>query len=78
MNLQTFFNEKALDERMYEVTAPGGTVNFIYTSAVVERILSTTGHERQQISSILLQLDVRNGDVHHFLAHLAQGLATDF
>jgi len=78
MNLKTFFNEKALDERMYEVTAPGGTVNFIYTSAVVERILSTTGHERQQISSILLQLDVRNGDVHHFLAHLAQGMATDF
>lgn len=78
MNLQTFFNEKALDERTYEVVAPGGTPNLIPTSVVIERILSTTGHERQQISDILMQLDVRNGDVHHFLAHLAQGLATDF
>ena len=78
MNLQAFFNEKALEERIYEVTAPGGTANLIPTSVVVERILSTTGQERQQISGILLQLDVRNGDIHHFLAHLAQGLATDF
>ncbi len=78
MNLQTFFNEKALDERLYEVTTAGGTHNVIPTSVVIERILSTTGTERQQISNILLQLDVRNGDVHHFLAHLAQALATDF
>jgi hypothetical protein len=77
MNLQTFFNEKALDERIYEVAAPGGTANLIPTSVVIERILSTTGQERQQISNILLQLDVRNGDIHHFLAHLAQALAAD-
>lgn len=50
----------------------------IPTTVVIERILSTTGRERQKIESILFELDVRNGDIHHFLAHLAQGLAVDF
>ena len=45
---------------------------------MIDRILSTKGQERQQITGILQQLDFRNGDFHHFFKHLATGLAAQF
>ncbi len=78
MNLQTFFSEKALDERTYEVPAADGTINFIPTSMVIAAILQTQGNERRQIISILTRLDLMGGDCHHFLKHIAQGMAISF
>ena len=78
MNLQTFFAEKDLDERYYEVSAADGTVNQIPSSAVIAAILRTQGAERRKVSAILSQLDLLNGDVHHFLRHLAQAMAISF
>ncbi len=78
MNLQTFFNEKNLDDRIYEVESKNGTLNLISTADVIQRILSSAGEERENIKRILLELDIQNGDLHHFLKHLAQALAIDF
>jgi hypothetical protein len=78
MNLQAFFAEKDLDERYYEVSADDGTVNMIPTSMVIAAILQTEGEERRKVISILSQLDQRNGDIHHFLRHLAQAMAIRF
>ena len=78
MNLQTFFNEKNLDDRIYEVESNNGTLNLISTENVIEKILSCTGKERMDIERILLKLDIQNGDLHHFLKHLAQAHAIDF
>lgn len=72
-----FFAEKEIDERTYEVIAPGGTPNFIPTGAVIEAIQRTQGREAQQIEMIIRKIDFANGDLHHFFGHIAQGMAVD-
>ena len=72
--ITTFFAEKNLDDRIYEVEN-GGTLNLISTADVIEKIGLTSGDERQKIESILRDLDFHNGNVHHFLEHLAQAMA---
>ena len=63
MNLSTFFAEKDFTIQTYEVTSPiTGDSHIITTDVVIDRILSTKGQERQQITGILQQLDFRNGD----------------
>ena len=78
----TFFAEKDLIEEIYEVEAKTGgifgTTHLIPTTAVIEKIKTTRGEEAKQIENILRQIDFRNGDVHHFLRHLAQAMADQF
>jgi hypothetical protein len=76
--ITTFFNEKDLADKTYEVEAPNGDTHLIPTGCVIEAIQRTAGQERAQIESILRQLDFANGDIHHFLNHLAKGLAANF
>lgn len=76
--LRRFFAEKALDERTYVVNAPDGTAHFIPTGCVIESIQAAPAHEQEQIAGILRQIDFRNGDVHHFLNHLAGALAARY
>ena len=75
---QAFFSEKDLENRVYEVAAPGGTMNLIQTDMVIAKIKTTQGEEAKKIEAILRQIDFKNGDVHHFLAHLAQAMAVHF
>ena len=78
----TFFAEKDLTEQIYEVEAKTGgifwTTHLIPTSAVIERIHATRGEEAKKIEQILRQIDFANGDVHHFLRHLAQAMADQY
>jgi hypothetical protein len=78
----TFFAEKDLTELTYEVESKNdsifGTTHLIPTTAVIEKIKTTRGDEAKQIESILRQIDFKNGDVHHFLRHLAQAMADQF
>jgi|TARA_B100000035_G_scaffold300773_1_gene296760 hypothetical protein len=78
----TFFEEKGLTEEIYEVEAKNdgifGATHLIPTTAVIERIKTTRGEEAKKIEAILRELDFRNGDVHHFLRHLAQAMAEQF
>ena len=76
--ITTFFAEKNLDDRIYEVESANGTLNLISTANVIEKIGLTKNQERKQIEGILRQIDFRNGDVHHFMNHLAQAMAIDF
>ena len=68
--LRTFFKEKGLSDRRYEVEDQNE----------LEIKLSEYGleAEQDQIAGILRRIDFHNGDVHHFLAHLATGLAHNF
>ena len=72
-----FFSEKDLAEKIYDVNSANGTPNVIPTSAVIAAIKSTQGNEAKQIQSDLRQIDFYNGDVHHYLEYIAQGLAVD-
>lgn len=76
--LQTFFDEKALEDRVYHVASPSGeTINLIPTSAVIAAILAAPIPEQDHIAGLIRRLDFVNGDVHHLLEHLAAALAVD-
>lgn len=77
MNLHTFFQEKDFEIQTYSVEA-NGNFHIIQTDVVIEHILATKGEEREFIEKTLLQLDVLNGNFHHFFKHLAQCLAMQF
>ena len=75
--LKTFFAEKGLNDRLYEVEAPNGDVHFITTDIVIEHIFAASSDEQTKIAAIIRKIDFHNGDVHHFLTHLATGLAAN-
>lgn len=71
--LETFFEEKALNERTYEIEHDDMT-HFVESEFVIELITkNTNAAEQEQIANILRKIDFANGDVHHFLQHLATG-----
>ena len=74
---ETFFSEKDLTDEVYTVTSANGTPNIIPSSVVIEAVKRTKGEEAQKIEAILRKLDLANGNIHHFLKHLAQALASD-
>ena len=74
---QTFFDEKDLVSKTYEVESPNGSVNLIPSEVVIERIKNTKGEEAKKIEAMLRKIDFMNGDVHHFLNHLAGARAQD-
>ena len=72
---ETFFDEKGIDsDRTFEINAADGTPNFIPAGVVIEHILIAPRHEQEQIKNILVAIDFKNGDVYHFLKHLATAL----
>jgi hypothetical protein len=76
--LARFFEEKNLADRTYEVAAPDGTMHLIPTACVIEAIHHAPTGEQDKIAGIIRQLDFRNGDIHHFLNHLAGALAARY
>jgi len=76
--ITTYFKEADVDtERTYEVESENGTVNFIKAGNVIETIKQTSGRERKEIENIIRKIDFKNGDIHHFLKHLAGAMAMD-
>jgi hypothetical protein len=72
--LTRFFEEKDLVDMLYEVKATDGMLHLIPTGVVVEKILNAPANEQKKIEGVLRKIDFLNGDVHHFLRHLAQAL----
>lgn len=76
--LRTYFAEKQLPEVTFEVESPNGTLNLIPNEVVIEHILrSTSNDEINAITNVIRKIDFANGDVNHFLKHLAGALAQD-
>lgn len=74
--LKAFFEEKQLEDRIYSVSH-GSKVHVVETGVVVDLILNHSSEsEKEQIWTILSKLDFMNGNVHHFLEHLAIGYVT--
>jgi hypothetical protein len=69
---QTFFEEKDLAEQEWEIVHKGQT-HFIGTEFVKELLVkSTPERELVQVRDMLVKIDFVNGDVNHFLKHLAE------
>jgi len=76
--LETFFEEKNLPYVEWEIVGADGTPHFIDSDVVKEAILfSTSPEERRKIADIIRKIDFQNGDVNHFLHHLAKGLVAN-
>jgi hypothetical protein len=74
--ITTYFKEADVDTtRTYTVESENGTVNYIQASNVIEQIKQTRGQERKRIERIIRKIDFKNGDIHHFLKHLASAMA---
>jgi hypothetical protein len=56
------------------VDGKSGT-NFMNIEVVIEHILITTKEEQKEIKNILVKIDLMNGDILHFLKHLAKAIA---
>ena len=72
--LRNFFAEKDIPEKTFEVVGPSGK-NWLPNTVVVEHIVLCGEDEAEQIGDVLRKIDFANGDVNHFLAHIAQALA---
>lgn len=74
--LDTLIEEKGIDlEEIIEVEGPEYGTNFIPVGVVVEHIKTTSPEEKEKIKNVIVLIDFKNGDVVHFLKHLAGALA---
>lgn len=73
--LRNFFAEKDIPEQTFEVEGPEWGLNQIPNTVVVEHITLCSDSEAKDIEDVLRKIDFANGDVNHFLGHLAKALA---
>lgn len=76
--LTTFFEEKQLPSASWELTSEDGTTHWIDSDVVIEHIMIAPSEEQKKIADVIRQIDFKNGDVNHFLKHLAQALVNNF
>jgi hypothetical protein len=73
--LDTLIAEKGIDtEQTLQVEGESG-LNMIPVGCVIEAIQGAGSVEQQQIKNTLVAIDFKNGDILHFIRHLAQALA---
>ena len=70
--LNLFFEEKEIPSKTFEIEAKG-TTHFVDNDFVIELIKKAPANEKKQIENVLRKIDFANGDVNHFLEHLAKG-----
>lgn len=75
---EVFFEEKDVPYKVFEVEDSQGIVHMIPNEAVIEAIKTTRGREKAKIKDTLVRIDVMNGDVNHYLQHLARALAEQY
>jgi hypothetical protein len=76
--LQVFFKEKDLPFQAWEIESSSGVVHMIDSEVVIEAVLNAPSEEQEKIAAIIRQIDFKNGDVNHFLKHLAKGLVEGY
>ena len=72
--LDTFIEEKNIDpEEYFEITDDNGW-NLIPYGCIIEAMKATSPEEQAAIKKTIVQIDFINGDVKHYMRHLAQAL----
>lgn len=73
--LDTFLSEKGIDlDAPFTVEGKSGP-NFMTVETVVEAMKSAPKREQEQIKTTFVKIDFANGDVMHFIKHLAKAIA---
>lgn len=70
--LDTFIEEKEIPYANFKIEHAGNT-HYIDNDQVIELMKQSTVQEQQQIKNIMVMIDFKNGDINHFLEHLAKG-----
>ena len=75
--LNNFFEEKDIDMyRTFEFEIEGER-HEMPVGCVYEAMLYANKAEQAKIKDTLVIIDFKNGDIYHYLAHLARGLAVN-
>lgn len=69
--LRNFFAEKDIPEVTWDLRDREGTAHIMPNVVVVEHIAGVGTGEAKQLEAMLRRIDFANGDVNHFLRHLA-------
>jgi len=73
--LNNLLDEKRIDRDMdLSIEGPSG-LNIMPLQMVIDAIIGAPKHEQKGIRNTLVKIDFHNGDVMHFINHLAQALA---
>lgn len=72
--LKTFFEEKELPSASWDIVALDGTCHMIDTEVVIEHIWTCNDREMTEVANVIRKIDFANGDVNHFLKHLAHAI----
>lgn len=77
--LKRFFEEKELKQQTFEIEH-NDLVHFVDSELIKELIINSASvNEQEKIREIIVKIDFCNGDVNHFLFHLAEGyIKTNF
>lgn len=70
--LERFFEEKEIPFKEWELQDGDGRTHIINNKIVVSLVLGAPTAEQEKIGTILSKIDFLNGDVNHYLKHLAQ------
>lgn len=71
--IERFFEEKELENKTFEIKHRGNT-HLIDSETIIDIIKEGVSHgEKKQIADTLIKIDFANGDINHFLEHLATG-----
>jgi hypothetical protein len=76
--LKTFLEEKDLQPQTWEIEH-NGTLHIVESEHIIEVIKTASKEEQKKIKNTLVMIDFKNGNVNHFLNHLAVGyIKTNF
>jgi hypothetical protein len=70
--LEKFFEEKEIPYKMFEIKHKG-EVHLIDNDFIIELIKKAPAVEKKAIGNMLRKIDFLNGNVNHYLEHLANG-----
>jgi hypothetical protein len=73
--IDTLIEEKGIDTiaTVYEIESELSGLNLVPLAVVVESLKTLPSDLKAKIKDTLVKIDFRNGDVHHYFKHLAQG-----
>lgn len=73
--IRQFFSEKEINrDHAFEIETPSNT-HMVEAGVVIDTMIDQSCMEHQaMIEKILRQIDQKNGDVYHFLEHMAKGI----
>lgn len=75
--IDTLFSEKGIDQDQVLTIPSDGFFgdNIMPVSVVIDAIKNTSKKEQKAIQKMLVKIDFANGDILHYIKHLAQAIA---